>query len=132
MNISLIWVMHRSMGQGPGHASSEILGILGLETSVSESTHLITRFLHFQDSLAERATFSSSCSLLIMDNLFGCCFLLMHSSEVFVEFRRKASLNHLGLGLLSPRSLVERRVQLFPVVVCEKLAWYIWVPAMTK
>ena len=65
-----------------------------------------------------------SCSLFMLDNLFGCYFLLMHRSEIFIEFRRKASLSAVQCpGLLSPQSLVERRLQLFLIVtVCEKLA----------
>ena len=48
----------------------------------------------------------------------------MHRSKIFVEFRRKASLSAVQCpGLLSPQSLVERRLQLFLIVtVCEKLA----------
>ena len=65
----------------------------------------------------------SSCSLFMLDNLFRCYFLLMHRNEIFVEFRRKASLSAVQCPGLSPQSLVERRLQLFLIVtVCEKLA----------
>lgn len=121
MNTSLIWIMRGGVwGQDHDMGLGEISGA---ETSVSETYQMISS-LPRTPLAGWGYILLSSCSLFMLDNLFGCYFLLMHRSEVFIEFRRKASLSAVQCpGILSPQSLVERHLQLFPIVtLCEKLA----------
>ena len=126
MNISLIWVMHSgAWGKDHDMRLGEISRAIRLRHLSLSLLTLSHDFFTLQDSPGRTGLHSALLMLTVHRGSSFWMLLPAYAQEwsIFWVQKEGFSLNHLGLGLLSPRSLVERRVQLFPVVtVCEKLA----------
>lgn len=90
-----------SVGPGPWHGSGQNFWGWDICLWVYSPYHMISS-LPRTPLAGWGYILLSPCSLFMLYNLFGCYFLLMHRSEVFIEFRRKASLSAIQCpGLLS-------------------------------